>query len=186
MGTWRKWVPGKVGRLGCTTSATRDGSVGGLPPVRRLDRFPCTRHLRTVSRLGIGGKSGGQGFWLDSSRDRGWLAVGIVAVLLATLFNPLGFAEEPVVGGQARISYANGDDVRLRDEPRYNGTLIRFLPEGTVLDVVDGPSRRGRQHVSINFPSMATLAISFPTISPSTMAPLRLPAIRRVRSLAPP
>ena len=74
-------------------------------------------------------------------RNRGWLAVGIVAVLLATLFNPLSaFADTNlVVGGQARISYANGDDVRLRDEPSYNGTLIRFLPEGTVLDVVDGP-----------------------------------------------
>jgi hypothetical protein len=65
----------------------------------------------------------------------------LVAILVATFFNPLSaFADtDLVIGGQARISYANGDDVRLRDEPSYQGTLIRFLPEGTVLDVVDGP-----------------------------------------------
>jgi len=64
-----------------------------------------------------------------------------VALIVATFLNPLSaFADtDLVIGGQARISYANGDDVRLRDEPSYSGTLIRFLPEGTVLDVVDGP-----------------------------------------------
>ena len=74
-------------------------------------------------------------------RSRGWLALGIVALIVATFLNPLSaFADtDLVIGGQARISYANGDDVRLRDEPSYSGTLIRFLPEGTVLDVVDGP-----------------------------------------------
>jgi cell wall-associated NlpC family hydrolase/SH3-like domain-containing protein len=64
-----------------------------------------------------------------------------VAILVATFFNPLSALADTnlVIGGQARISYANGDDVRLRDAPSYQGTLIRFLPEGTVLDVVDGP-----------------------------------------------
>jgi hypothetical protein len=74
-------------------------------------------------------------------QSRGWFALGVVAILVATLFNPLSaFADtDLVIGGQARISYANGDDVRLREEPGYSGTLIRYLPEGTVLDVVDGP-----------------------------------------------
>lgn len=78
-------------------------------------------------------------------RSRGWFAVGAVALLIATFFNPLSaFADtDLVIGGQARISYANGDDVRLRDEPSYSGALIRFLPEGTVLDVVDGPITDG-------------------------------------------
>ena len=78
-------------------------------------------------------------------RSRGWLALGIVALLVATFLNPLSaFADtDLVIGGQARISYANGDDVRLREEPSYSGTLIRFLPEGTVLDVVDGPITDG-------------------------------------------
>jgi len=71
----------------------------------------------------------------------GWLGFGVVALLVVTLMNPLSALADTnlVVGGQARISYANGDDVRLRDQPSYDGTLIRFLPEGTVLDVVDGP-----------------------------------------------
>jgi uncharacterized protein YgiM (DUF1202 family) len=81
----------------------------------------------------------------QSRRSRGWLALGMVAALIATLFNPLSALADTdlVVGGQARISYANGDDVRLRDEPSFGGTLIRYLPEGTVLDVVDGPITDG-------------------------------------------
>ncbi|MDQ2683262.1 MAG: SH3 domain-containing protein, partial [Chloroflexota bacterium] len=76
-----------------------------------------------------------------SRLGRGWLTVALVALLVTTFFNPLSaFADtDLVVGGQARISYANGDDVRLRNAPGYEGTLIRYLPEGTVLDVVDGP-----------------------------------------------
>ena len=63
---------------------------------------------------------------------RGWLTLIFVTTLVATFFNPLSaFADtDLVVGGQARIAYANGDDVRLREEPSYNGTLIRYLPEG--------------------------------------------------------
>jgi uncharacterized protein YgiM (DUF1202 family) len=78
-------------------------------------------------------------------QSRGWFALGVVAILVATLFNPLSaFADtDLVIGGQARISYANGDDVRLREEPSLSGTLIRYLPEGTVLDVVDGPFEDG-------------------------------------------
>jgi cell wall-associated NlpC family hydrolase/SH3-like domain-containing protein len=74
-------------------------------------------------------------------QSRGWFALGVVAILVAALLNPLSaFADtDLVIGGQARISYANGDDVRLREEPGFSGTLIRYLPEGTVLDVVDGP-----------------------------------------------
>jgi len=75
-------------------------------------------------------------------RSHGWLGIGIAVVLLATLFNPLSaFADtDLVVGGQARISYANGDDVRMREVPSYDGALIKFVSEGTILDVLDGPN----------------------------------------------
>ncbi len=74
-------------------------------------------------------------------RSHGWLGLGIVAVLLAAFFNPLSALADTnlVIGGQARISYANGDDVRMREVPSYDGALIKFVPEGTILDVVDGP-----------------------------------------------
>jgi cell wall-associated NlpC family hydrolase len=76
-----------------------------------------------------------------SRHSRGWLTLIAVATFVTTLINPISaFADtDLVVGGQARIAYANGDDVRLRQDASYTGTLIRYLPEGTVLDVVDGP-----------------------------------------------
>ncbi len=43
------------------------------------------------------------------------------------------------VGGQAVIADAQGDPVRLRDAPGYDGEIITRFPEGTVLDVLDGP-----------------------------------------------
>jgi cell wall-associated NlpC family hydrolase len=37
------------------------------------------------------------------------------------------------------ISYANGDQVRLRETPTYDGTLIAMYDEGTYVTVLDGP-----------------------------------------------
>ena len=117
---------------------------GEYPQVRRQDRFPEIPAPAGPISFGwvIGVEIRRAGILAGQPRrSRGWLALGIVALLIATFLNPLSaFADtDLVIGGQARISYANGDDVRLRDEPSYSGTLIRFLPEGTVLDVVDGP-----------------------------------------------
>src|SRR4051794_1052324 len=44
-----------------------------------------------------------------------------------------------VIGQQAVISYANGDQVRLRQTPEYEGTLIAMYDEGVYVTVVDGP-----------------------------------------------
>ncbi|MBX3071262.1 MAG: SH3 domain-containing protein [Thermomicrobiales bacterium] len=43
------------------------------------------------------------------------------------------------LGGEARVSYANGDQVRLRDEPSYNGNVLTSVPEGWLVAVHDGP-----------------------------------------------
>lgn len=43
------------------------------------------------------------------------------------------------VGGQAVIADADGDPVRLRESPGYDGAIITLFPEGTTLDVLDGP-----------------------------------------------
>ena len=44
------------------------------------------------------------------------------------------------LGGTARIAYANGDGVRLRAYPGQEAPEIRTIPEGTVVDVIDGPA----------------------------------------------
>lgn len=43
------------------------------------------------------------------------------------------------VGGVAVIAYANGDQVRLRDDKSYDGNVIDEFPEGTTVEVIDGP-----------------------------------------------
>jgi cell wall-associated NlpC family hydrolase len=43
------------------------------------------------------------------------------------------------VGGVGVIAYANGDDVRLRTEPGYDGDVIDLVGEGSTVDVLDGP-----------------------------------------------
>ncbi|HKG25756.1 MAG TPA: SH3 domain-containing protein, partial [Thermomicrobiales bacterium] len=40
---------------------------------------------------------------------------------------------------EAVIADAQGDPVRLREAPGYDGEIITLLPEGTTLDVLDGP-----------------------------------------------
>ena len=44
-----------------------------------------------------------------------------------------------IIGGVAVIAYANGDQVRLRDDKSYDGDVIDEFPEGTTVDVIDGP-----------------------------------------------
>lgn len=43
------------------------------------------------------------------------------------------------IGGTGRIAYANGDDVRLRVAPGYDEDVITLFPEGSTVDVLDGP-----------------------------------------------
>ncbi len=71
----------------------------------------------------------------------------LTLLIAALAFAPSGvFLPSPVsadtdltLGGEARISYANGDDVRLRDEPSYNGSILTTVPEGWLVAVHDGP-----------------------------------------------
>ena len=76
-----------------------------------------------------------------ASRDPRWLTWLIVAVLLGTLLAPVtALADTDLeIGGMAVIAYANGDDVRLREDPGYNGSIIRMVREGAIVDVLNGP-----------------------------------------------
>jgi uncharacterized protein YraI len=70
--------------------------------------------------------------------------VGIFALLLAlaipiaTEFDARA-ATDLIVGGQARVSDAQGDNVNLRDAPSYSGTALTSVAEGSIVDVLDGP-----------------------------------------------
>lgn len=72
------------------------------------------------------------------------LAIILAAVALVPTLSTIRRASadtDLVIGGQARIAYADGDAVRLRAAPR--GDVITTFPEGSVLDVVDGPIEAG-------------------------------------------
>jgi hypothetical protein len=48
-------------------------------------------------------------------------------------------ATDLIVGGQAQVSDAQGDNVNLRDAPSYSGAVLTSVPEGSIVDVLDGP-----------------------------------------------
>ncbi len=75
-----------------------------------------------------------------------WLTSVIVLILTITVI-PFGAISprsaladtDLTIGGEARVSYANGDVVRVRDEPSYNGSVLTTVPEGWLVAVHDGP-----------------------------------------------
>ena len=70
--------------------------------------------------------------------------VGILALLLV-LTIPIATkldveaATDLVVGAQAQVSDAQGDNVNLRAEPSYSGDVVASVAEGSIVDVFDGP-----------------------------------------------
>ncbi len=64
------------------------------------------------------------------------LGASIASMLLSTATSA---DTNLIIGQSAVISYANGDQVRLRETPDYEGTLIAMYDEGTYVTVLDGP-----------------------------------------------
>ncbi len=62
----------------------------------------------------------------------------VLAIPIATEFDAKA-ATDLVVGGQAQVSDAQGDNVNLRDAPSYSGTALASVAEGSIVDVLDGP-----------------------------------------------
>jgi hypothetical protein len=52
---------------------------------------------------------------------------------------PVRAATDLTLGGVATVAYTEGGFVLLRTEPSWNATVLTSLPEGTVVDVLDGP-----------------------------------------------
>jgi peptidoglycan DL-endopeptidase LytF len=73
-------------------------------------------------------------------RSRALISV-LAGVTIATAALSEGvFADTDLnIGGTGVIAYANGDDVRLRTDPTYDGDVIDLFPEGSTVDVLDGP-----------------------------------------------
>ena len=67
-----------------------------------------------------------------------FVIVGLLA--LAALAPAVAWADtDLVIGGTAVIGDADGDDVRLRASPDRDGAILDLVPEGTEVDVLDGP-----------------------------------------------
>lgn len=70
--------------------------------------------------------------------------VGILALLLVLaipIANDIDVkaATDLVIGSQAQVSDAQGDNVNLRDAPSYSGSVLTSVAEGLIVDVLDGP-----------------------------------------------
>ena len=76
---------------------------------------------------------------MGASRGLTWL---ILAILFATFLAPItALADTDLeIGRKAVIAYANGDDVRLRADAGYDGSVIQYVREGATVDVLDGPT----------------------------------------------
>jgi hypothetical protein len=69
------------------------------------------------------------------------LVVALLGASIASMLIPTATSADTnlIIGQQAVISYANGDQVRLRQTSDYEGTLIAMYDEGTYVTVLDGP-----------------------------------------------
>lgn len=76
-------------------------------------------------------------------RVRRGLVIAFVGVLCAAMLTPLSASADTnlVIGGNAVISYANGDQVRLRESIGYEAPVVANYDEGTVVVVLDGPTQ---------------------------------------------
>lgn len=80
-----------------------------------------------------------------AGRARSVLSIFAGSTLVATALSIPQSANadtDLIIGGVAVIAYANGDQVRLRDDKSYDGDIIDEFPEGTTVDVIDGPGSR--------------------------------------------
>jgi uncharacterized protein YgiM (DUF1202 family) len=73
------------------------------------------------------------------SRIVGLLALLLVmAIPIANRIDARAATDLPI-GGEAVVADAQGDNVNMRDQPSYAGTVLTSVPEGGVVTIVDGP-----------------------------------------------
>lgn len=69
----------------------------------------------------------------------GILALLLVMVLPITPQFETQAATDLVLGADAEVADAQGDQVNLRDQPSYAGNVLTSVPEGWLVNVLDGP-----------------------------------------------
>ncbi|MEZ4499534.1 MAG: SH3 domain-containing C40 family peptidase [Thermomicrobiales bacterium] len=76
-----------------------------------------------------------------SFRVRRGFVLALIGVICATFITPLATSADTnlEIGGKAVIAYANGDQVRLRQEIGYESPVLANYGEGTSVTVQDGP-----------------------------------------------
>jgi len=75
-------------------------------------------------------------------RPRRWLVVFLMLGLLAgpsAILPQAQAATDLVLGADAEVADAQGDPVNLRDRPSYTGNVLTSVPEGWLVNVLDGP-----------------------------------------------
>ena len=74
------------------------------------------------------------------------LPASVAVALVLSIAAPISvtFAStNPVSGDSALIADANGDTVRLRPKPGSSSPIVAEFPEGTAVDIIDGPTQDG-------------------------------------------
>jgi uncharacterized protein YgiM (DUF1202 family) len=75
-------------------------------------------------------------------RPSRWLISFLVLCLIAGTFALQPHARaatDLTLGADAEVADAQGDSVNLRDQPSYAGSVLTSVPEGWLVNVVDGP-----------------------------------------------
>jgi uncharacterized protein YgiM (DUF1202 family) len=75
-----------------------------------------------------------------------WFRLAAIVALVAIAIGPglhsprhAAADTDLLIGGEAAIAYADGDQVRLRGSPGSDQEVVTSFPEGTTLTVLDGP-----------------------------------------------
>lgn len=75
-------------------------------------------------------------------RPRRWLVAFLIVGLLAgplAMQSQVQAATDLILGADAEVADAQGDPVNLRDRPSYTGNVLTSVPEGWLVNVLDGP-----------------------------------------------
>lgn len=76
-----------------------------------------------------------------AARSRPLILLLAGIMIASALFPASAWADTDLgIGGVAVVAYANGESVRLRSQPGTGGGVIDHIPEGTQVEVLDGPA----------------------------------------------
>ena len=75
-------------------------------------------------------------------RPSRWLVSALILCLISgtlALQPHARAATDLTLGADAEVADAQGDNVNLRDQPSYAGDVLTSVPEGWLVNVLDGP-----------------------------------------------